>query len=175
MSLETDRVRRHTAAAVLRRIDDTAVAHLLECASGGTDSIAARLHELDREWDVDRAVETETAFTGLAGLALGVLVRPVFLAAPAFAAAMLTLYAVTGRHPLMPLWRRLGLRSAREIARERHALKVLRGDLYGLGMQGRHAGVRAFRPQSRPEQSPSAQAQPSQAGTSEAGEPAFPR
>ncbi len=170
MSLETDRVRRHTAAAVLRRIDDTAVAHLLECASGGTDSMAARLHELDREWDVDRAVETETAFTGLAGLALGVLVRPVFLAAPAFAAAMLTLYAVTGRHPLMPLWRRLGLRTAREIARERHALKVLRGDFSGMEMQERHAGVRAFRPQSTP-----AQAQPSQADTSRAGEPAFPR
>jgi hypothetical protein len=38
------------------------------------------------------------------------------------------LHATTGGHPLMPLFRRLGLRSAKEIARERYGLKALRGD-----------------------------------------------
>jgi hypothetical protein len=170
MSLKTDRVRRHTAAVVLRRIDDTTVAHLLDCASGGNDSMAARLHELDREWDVDRAVEIETALTGLAGLALGVLVRPAILAVPAFGAAMLTLYALTGRHPLMPLWRRLGLRTAREIARERLALKVLRGDFAGLEPRERPAGVRAVGLHPAPEE-----AVASAVGISRVGEPVFPR
>jgi hypothetical protein len=168
MSLEPDRVRRHTAAGILRRIDDTTMAHLLDCATGGSDRMAARLHELDREWDVDRAVEAQTALTGVAGLALGVLVRPAFLAVPAFAAVTLAIYAVTGRDPLMPLWRRLGLRTAREIARERHAVKALRGDFSGMDLR-QPAGVRAvgLRPASD-------DAQPAQAGTGHAGEPVFP-
>lgn len=169
MTFDTDRVRRHTAVAVLRSIDDTTLAHLLECADSGNDSAAARLHLLDREWDVDRAVETETALTGLAGLALGVLVRPALLAVPAFAAAMLCLYAGTGRHPLLPLWRRLGLRTAHEIARERHALKALRGDFAGMETRERIAGVRAFAPRSE------GASERSRAGVDRAGEPVFPR
>jgi hypothetical protein len=35
---------------------------------------------------------------------------------------------VSGWYPLMPLFRRLGIRTAREIERERYALKALRGD-----------------------------------------------
>jgi hypothetical protein len=33
----------------------------------------------------------------------------------------------------MPVFRRLGVRTAREIARERYALKALRGDFAALG------------------------------------------
>ena len=175
MSIETDRVRRHTAAAILRRIDDTTMAHLLECAKGGTDSMAARRRGLDREWDVDRAMEAETAVTGLAGLALGVLVRPAFLALPAFAATMLFLHATTGRHPLTPVWRRLGLRTAREIARERHAVKALRGDFEGMEPREQEAkGMRAFGLHAAAADT----LQPSSPGAGSSGstgEPVFPR
>jgi hypothetical protein len=42
------------------------------------------------------------------------------------------LYGTTGRYPLLPIFRRLGLRTAREIARERYALKALRGDFANM-------------------------------------------
>ena len=42
------------------------------------------------------------------------------------------LHAMTGCYPLLPLFRRLGFRSPREIARERYALKALRGDFQGM-------------------------------------------
>ena len=132
MNDTADRVRRHTAAEVLRRIDDVTVASLARCA----DSPAAaerRLAELEREWDVDRGLEAEAATMGLVGLALGVFAHKRFLAMPAIVAAAVLLQATTGRYPLMPLFRRMGLRTSKEIARERHALKALRGDFAGMG------------------------------------------
>jgi hypothetical protein len=128
MSLAGDRVRKHTATAVLQRIDAETVESLTRYASAPPAEINRRLHELDREWDTDRVIEVEAPIVGLIGLALGVWVRPVFLALPAGVGASVFLHATTGWYPLLPLFRRLGIRSAREIARERYALKALRGD-----------------------------------------------
>ena len=132
MNDQEDRVRRHTAAEVLRRIDDTTVASLSRCAESPA-AIEGRLAELDREWDTDRAVEIEAATMGLVGLALGAFVRKQLLVLPAMVASAMLMQATTGRYPLMPLFRRLGLRTAKEIARERYALKALRGDFAGMG------------------------------------------
>jgi hypothetical protein len=133
MNDQTDRVRRHTAAEVLRRIDSVTVTSLSDCAASPAQA-DRRLKELDKEWDIDRALETEAAATGLIGLALGTFVRKQLFAVPAFVAAAVLLQATTGRYPLMPLLRRLGLRTSKEIARERYALKALRGDFDGMGM-----------------------------------------
>ena len=131
MNDRTDRVRRHTAAEVLRRIDDVTVSSLSRCAESPA-AIEGRLAELDREWDTDRALEIEAATMGLMGLALGVFVRQQFLALTAVVASAVLVQATTGRYPLMPLFRRLGLRTAKEISRERYALKALRGDFAGM-------------------------------------------
>ena len=132
MKEQTDRVRGHTAAEVLRRIDDVTVVNLTRCAAS-PEEFERRLAELDREWDTDRALETEAATMGIIGLALGTFVRKQLLALPAVVAAAVLLQATTGRYPLMPLFRRLGLRTSKEIARERYALKALRGDFAGMG------------------------------------------
>lgn len=133
MALDADRVRTHTAEAVLRRIDDRTVSKVAELADVDPGVISRRLDELDREWDSDRVVEAEAAASGLAGLALGTLVSPAFLAATGVVAGAVLIHAVSGRYPLMPVFRRLGVRTAREIARERYALKALRGDFAALG------------------------------------------
>ena len=135
MSLEGDRDRRYTAAAVLQRIDDETQARLHAVAEAGPERIAERLGELDREWDLDRAIELESSLMGLMGLALGALVRPAFLAAPAVVGAAVFLHATVGWYPLLPLFRRMGLRTSREIARERYALKALRGDFHSMATQ----------------------------------------
>jgi hypothetical protein len=127
MSLEFDRVRRHTAAAVLRSIDDETAARLLEHADS-PGRITGRLEELDREWDFDRVLETEASIMGLFGLALGAFVRRELFAMTGIVAGAVLSYALAGRYPLLPLFRRAGVRTAREIARERYALKALRGD-----------------------------------------------
>jgi hypothetical protein len=122
-----DRARRHTARSVLRRIDDDTLHHLME-VEARPDTASRRLEALDREWDLDRTIEAEAAAMGLMGLALGILVRPAFLALPATVGAAVFLFGTRGIYPLLPIFRRLGIRTAREIERERYAVKALRGD-----------------------------------------------
>lgn len=123
-----DRVRYHTASDVLRCIDDATRDQLKQHATVDSRLISERLHALDRQWDTDRAIALEASAVGLAGLALGALVRTGFLAIPALVGGALLVHAFTGRYPLLPVIRRMGLRTSREIARERYALKALRGD-----------------------------------------------
>lgn len=132
MASDADKVRRHTASAVLRRIDDRTATALWEATGADTAQVDKRLAELDREWDTDRLLETEASAMGLMGLALGAFVHRKWLLLPAMVASSVLLHAQTGRYPLMPLFRRLGVRTAREIARERYALKALRGDFQDM-------------------------------------------
>ncbi len=97
-----------------------------------------RLEALDREWDIDRTIEAEAATMGLIGLTLGALVRPAFLAMPAIGAAVF-LFGTRGIYPLLPIFRRLGIRTAREIERERYAVKTLRGDFDSPSRSGQPA------------------------------------
>lgn len=132
MLLNQDRVRRRTARNVLARIDDDTYSHLLRACEESPAELAQRLQHLDKEWDSDRVLETEASLTALTGLALGALVNRRFFAVPGFVAAMTFLHATTGIYPLLPLLRRFGVRTAREIQRERYAVKALRGDFDGM-------------------------------------------
>lgn len=144
--LHGDRIRTHTPPAVLRQIDEDTAARLQDYTDGNPDHIRRRLDELDREWDTDRTIELEAAATGLVGLALGVFLRRAFLVVPAFVGGALLTHALTGWYPLLPLFRRLGVRSAREIARERYALKALRGDFSEIETRGEMPLSPALRP-----------------------------
>lgn len=97
------------------------------------DRIEERLGDLEREWDVERAVSVGAGAAVLAGLALG-LVRRRWVLLSAGAAALLIAQA-TGCVPKPPLLRRLGVRTRREIEQERYALKALRGDFGAAGAQ----------------------------------------
>lgn len=97
-------------------------------AASQTGAIGSRLQALRQEWDVERGIETEAPLAILAGVALGLLVDRRFLAVPAVAASMLLLHGLQGWYPLLPMLRRAGVRTTREIADEAYALKQRRGD-----------------------------------------------
>lgn len=124
-----DRVRRHTSAKVLACID-AKTTESVRRSSGG--DIAPAVERLDAEWDTDRSIELEAAMVGLVGLALGTFKDDRFLAVPAAVGLGVLFHALTGWYPLLPVFRRAGIRSAREIERERYALKALRGDFAAL-------------------------------------------
>ena len=107
MALEDDRVRKHTAEAVLARIDSGTYQVLLEHAQSDKVKTERRVKELDEEWDTDRTIETEAALMAFTGLALGAVVHRKFFALPGVVASMLFLHATTGWYPLLPLFRRL--------------------------------------------------------------------
>jgi hypothetical protein len=108
--------------------------------------IGERLRELDREWDIERVIGANMSALVLLGLGLGATVHRRLLALPALAAACLMQQAVQGWCPPVPVLRRLGFRTAAEIARERYALKALRGDFERVGRawEDPHAAVKAF-------------------------------
>jgi hypothetical protein len=129
---DTDRVRANTWSNVNERLDAEAAFRVYEAAGSGAglDHAIARL---DREWDFDRVLETEASMMGMLGLGLGLIVHPRFLLLPGFVAAMVLLHATQGWYPLLPVFRRMGVRSQDEIEREKYALKALRGDFHNLG------------------------------------------
>jgi hypothetical protein len=87
-----------------------------------------RLDELDREWDIERALEANAAAVSLIGLALGRLVSRRWYFLPTAVATFLLQHAVQGWCPPVGLFRRYGVRTQREIDEERYALKLMRGD-----------------------------------------------
>ena len=122
-----ERIRRQTQASVAYY-----ASHL--------EQIPERLAELDREWDTERMLQINSAALSLIGLALA-RKSPKWLALPIAVQGFFLQHGIQGWCPPLPLIRRAGIRTAREIEIERHALKALRGD-YQQSAQG--DGSRAF-------------------------------
>lgn len=92
------------------------------------DGVAARIKEIDQEWDQEQAVELASATLVLAGTALGLAVNRRWFALTVLAAGFLAQHSVQRRSALGGAIRKLGFRSRRAIDRERYALKARRGD-----------------------------------------------
>jgi hypothetical protein len=123
----TKRVERNTAAEINARIRRQIEANVAYYAQH-PEEIGRRLDDLDREWDIERTLEANAASIGLAGVALGAMAHRRWLLLPAAVTAFLLQHAIQGWCPPVPFFRRRGVRTAAEIAAERYALKVLRGD-----------------------------------------------
>jgi len=119
-----DRVPRHTAPEVNERIRLRTVESISRVRAGGPEAISRRLDALDHEWDIERAIEANAATIAIAGLALGALVDRRFLLLPAAVCVFLLQHALQGWCPPVPVLRRLGFRTEREILEERLALKA---------------------------------------------------
>jgi hypothetical protein len=124
----TRRVESNTAAHVNRRIRRQTAENVACYAEMGRQAIDDRLAELDREWDVERVLETLAPTFTLVGLGLGMMKNKKWFALPIVVQAFFLQHAIQGWCPPMPVLRRLGVRTACEIDAERNALKALRGD-----------------------------------------------
>ena len=107
------------------------------------EEIDGRLEELDQEWDIERTLEANAASFSLIGLTLGGR-RSTLVRHPGRGRRVPVAARLQGWCPPVPVFRRLGIRTAGEIEQESYALKMLRGDFRDSG-----AGERAKR-SSRP-------------------------
>lgn len=129
------RVEQHTAAEYNLRIRRQTEHRVTRYVGKCPNEIGRRLRELEHEWDIERVLEVNAASVTLMGLFAGTLWdRRAFLI-PAVVAGFLLQHALHGWCPPIPLFRRLGVRTAREIHIERMALKVLRGDFKDLSQE----------------------------------------
>lgn len=135
-----------------RRVPEHTAAHINEAVRHETERrvrfyanhpelIGRRLDELDEEWDIERVLEANAASLSLIGLALASGVDRRWLLLPAGVVAFLLQHALQGWCPPVPVFRRLGYRTASEIDRERYALKALRGDFDQMRDAGDRAGA----------------------------------
>jgi hypothetical protein len=124
------RVSRHTDPEVNEQLRNTAEAEIMHAAVR-PERIAGRLAELDREWDIERVLEFNYAAVNLVGLTLGAR-WPRWYWLPVVAGGFMLMHVIQGWCPPVPVFRRLGVRTTREIDQERCALMALRGDFGGL-------------------------------------------
>ena len=130
---EVDRVRAHTAATATSQVDLGTLSCLRELQSADREAITRHMHELDREWDVERVLQTNASILTLGGVLLGATVNKKFLAVPAVVLGFFMQHALQGWCPPIPVFRRMGVRTAKEINREKYALKAMRGDFDSVG------------------------------------------
>jgi hypothetical protein len=123
-----ERVSSNTAEEVNEHIRQQTKANVERTAAAGRGAIARRLRELDEEWDIERYLETMAPTLSLIGLSLGVTTDRRWLLLPIVVQTFFLQHALQGWCPPIPVLRRLGVRTTQEIARERYALKALRGD-----------------------------------------------
>lgn len=123
----TTRVEEHTSPSINRQIQAQTKANI-DKYSANVETITQRLEELENEWDIERTLEVNGSALLLAGLALGVLHSRRWLLLPMFVGGFCLQHALQGWCPPLEVFRRMGIRTAREIDEERSALKALRGD-----------------------------------------------
>jgi hypothetical protein len=122
------RVECNTPPEVNTLIREQADARLARLEGVRDVEFRARLAELDREWDVERVLQANASTRVIVGTLLAATVDRRFLALPLAVFSFFAQHALQGWCPPLPILRRLGVRSAREIDRERYAVKALRGD-----------------------------------------------
>jgi hypothetical protein len=120
-----DRVRRSTAPEVNREIDRRTNSNIRRYANSSAEVIHRRIEELDRVWDIERALEVNASTLALTGLLLGVTVNKKWLMLPGVVLPFLLQHGLQGWCPPLPLLRRLGVRTRGEIDREKYDLKAL--------------------------------------------------
>lgn len=132
------RVPSNTSEQVNEQIRQRSSLRVARCAAQGPAAVDRRLAELDEEWDIERMLGAMAPTFSLVGLALGLGVNKKWLFLPAVVQALFLQHALQGWCPPLPLLRRLGFRTAREIDNERFALKTLRGDFRNLPTESQH-------------------------------------
>jgi hypothetical protein len=123
-----ERVPANTADNVNLDIRRKMEQRLAQLAASDKDAITRRLLELEHEWDIERVLEANAATVVLASATLAVVEDRRWGWLTVAVGAFLLQHAVQGWCPPLPVLRRLGVRTAREINEERLALRILRGD-----------------------------------------------
>lgn len=115
------RVPLHTNPKINARIQNDTLKRL-EKIGHKRDQINIRLDEIEKEWDIERALEANASAVIFLGLGLGLFSSKKWLLLSGIATGFLLQHATQGWCPPLPVLRRLGFRTQREIDNERMVL-----------------------------------------------------
>ncbi len=115
-----DRVREHSAAADNKTIDREAEGRVQRFAGKSKEEITEQIDRLEREWDMERLLETNASILSLAGMSAYAGSRnKKWLFLPGVVMSFLVQHSIQGWCPPMPVFRKLGVRTRQEIEREK--------------------------------------------------------
>ena len=118
---EFDTVRANTSPQINQKIDSQIEERIRFYATQPREAISARIEEVDREKDIERYLETNAAAIALGGIVLG-FARKKWPLLSATVLGFMLQHAIKGWCPPIPLLRKMGIRTRREIDREKYAL-----------------------------------------------------
>ncbi|MEJ8803391.1 hypothetical protein [Pontibacter sp. H249] len=122
------RVRESSSDKVNQDIDAQTLENIRQYGYNSTEEINERMEELAREWDVERVLEVNASTLALSGVLLGTFKDKRWFILSGVVTSFLLQHGLQGWCPPLPILRKLGLRTRKEIHEERVALKALRGD-----------------------------------------------
>ena len=102
---EGERVRKNTSFEKNKAIDNEILDHIGRYSGSSAEAISARIRQLDREWDMERVLETNMSLLALTGLTLGVFFSSYWLVLPAVVLLFFLQHALQGWCPPIPLFR----------------------------------------------------------------------
>ena len=128
MNTYEGRVRESSFETVNQDIDQQTLENIRRYGYNSSEEIDERMQELSREWDVERVLEVNASTLALSGVLLGTLKDKRWFILSGVVTSFLLQHGLQGWCPPLPILRKLGLRTRKEIHEERIALKALRGD-----------------------------------------------
>jgi hypothetical protein len=133
LDIADDKVRSHTAPKINDRIDRQLERNVGYMATQSKESLDQRIAELETEWDVDRLLARNAAVLALTGTVFSFFNRS-WLILPLAVTSFLFNHMQKGWCPPLPVLRRLGVRTLKEIEVEKYALKAMRGDFQDISL-----------------------------------------
>jgi hypothetical protein len=123
-----ERVEQNTPRKTNEEIRERTAANVARYAGATPGQIDRRLKELNQEWDIERTLEANAATLAFAGAILALTVNRKFAWVSALVSGFLLQHALQGWCPPVPMFRKLGVRTTREIDEEKTALRIVRAD-----------------------------------------------
>ena len=118
MNKTTFLVAENSPASVNDCLREQAEKSVARYQNANAEQIELSLAQLNREWDVERLIEAESAMMILLGLLIGANFGRKWLVLPLFSTAMLIVHNTEEYSPLfLSFYQRIGFRSTNEIAR----------------------------------------------------------
>ncbi len=119
--------------SVNEKIENETWNHVSHYQNKSASEITDRIHELEKEWDIEKYLGVNMGTLALSGLAAGVYTKNKnWFALPAIVLGFFIQHSIQGWCPPLPVMRMLKLRTRKEIEQEKYALKIIRGDFENL-------------------------------------------
>lgn len=121
----TSKVKLHTKPESNQKIEQKTQQNIKDYQGASKELLNKRLQQLDREWDIERVVESKAAVMILISTILGFTRRKCWFFISLISSFFLLLHAIVGWCPSLPIVRCLGIRTPEEIQEEKTAIKAL--------------------------------------------------